>query len=44
MLVGQDAAQKTIRQWSESQLSGGYYGLRMSTLPPQCVEIFSLPL
>ena len=21
--------------------SGGYYGLRMSTLPPQCVEIFS---
>ena len=24
--------------------SGGYYGLRMSTPPPQCVEIFSLPL
>ena len=27
-------------------LSGGYYGLSMSTppSPPQCVEIFSLPL
>ena len=24
-------------------VSGGYYGLLMST-PPQCVEIFSLPL
>ena len=24
--------------------SGGYYRLHMSTLLPQCVEIFSLPL
>ena len=29
---------------TSSTLYGGYYGLRMSTPSPQCLEIFSLPL
>ena len=51
LLVNTSSRQLNIYKFAEIShicihwiASGGYYGLRTSTPPPQCVEIFSLPL